>query len=47
MPRECPQCKQENPNTAKYCMNCNTQLVPNEELSEEDKMQRKLDVIIN
>ena len=42
MAKLCPQCKKENPSSAKYCMHCPTQLVSDEELSTEDKLQKEL-----
>ena len=40
MAKICPQCEQENPSSANFCMYCQTQLT--EELSEEVKRQMKL-----
>ena len=41
MAKICPNCEKENPSAANYCMFCNTQLVEEECLSEEDKLRKK------
>ena len=38
----CPNCKELNPKVAKFCMHCNTQLVEEEYLSEEDKLRKQI-----
>ena len=42
MSKICPNCEKENPSVANYCMFCNTQLVEEEQLSEEDKLRKEL-----
>jgi hypothetical protein len=42
MAKVCPNCEKENPSAAKFCMFCNTQLVVQEALSEEDKLRKQL-----
>jgi len=42
MAKICPNCEQANPSAAKFCMNCNTQLVEEAELSAEDKLRKQL-----
>jgi len=42
MSKVCPKCKKENPSGAKFCMFCSTQLVSDEELTAEDKLQKEL-----
>ena len=42
MAKICPNCEKENPSAANYCMFCNTQLVEEEQLSEEDKLRKQL-----
>jgi len=39
MAKNCPNCGLENPSIAKFCMGCNTQLVEENQLSEEDKLR--------
>lgn len=40
--KKCPQCLNENPSTAKHCMHCGMLLQAEEELTEEDRLKRKL-----
>lgn len=42
MENRCPNCKELNPKVAKFCMYCNTQLVEEEFLSEEDKLRKEI-----
>lgn len=42
MAKICPNCEKENPSAANYCMFCNTQLVNNDQLTEEDKLRKKI-----
>ena len=41
MAKICSNCEKENPSAANFCMFCNTQLVEEDQLSEEDKLRKK------
>ena len=42
MAKKCPNCGNENPNAAKFCMFCQTQIIGESELSETDKLRKQL-----